>query len=267
MYFKIDEKIFAQYPSLKIGVIVVRGINNSRRISSIESLLRGISAQRGKEFTSKDISENHMVDIWNRAYGMFGIHPKKYLPSIAALLKRVANGKQIPHINPIVDLYNYFSLKYLLPIGGEDLDWLCGDLQLTFTKGGEAFRPLGSIEIEKAGEGEVAYMDNGGITCRYWNYRECERTKFTNKTVNAAIIVEDLSNMHMDQFGAIIREMEDGIIKYIGGQIEPYLLNQENPEIDFRVEGRKNADDSRIPAQEKVYFMEMEQLKKTEDIS
>ena len=77
----------------------------------------------------------------------------------------------------------------MLPIGGEDMDWLAGDLKLTFTKGKEAFRPLGSIDVEEASEGEVAYMDDGGITCRYWNYRECERTKLTEKTKNAFVEV------------------------------------------------------------------------------
>ncbi len=262
MKFKIDSKIFDQHPDLKIGALVIKGIDNSKRVSSVEGLLRGICAQRRKEFAEKDMYEDEMIRPWAAAYGKFGINPKKNAPSIAALLKRVSLGKEIPHINVLVDIYNYFSLKYLLPVGGEDMDWLAGDLQLKFTEGREAFRPLGSIDVEEAAEGEVAYMDEGGITCRYWNYRECERTKFTPKTVNALVFIEDLSKMHMDKFGQILEEMAEMIAKYIGGAIEPHILNEENLEINLGIEGRKTANDARISQQEKAFFQGMSQLKK-----
>ncbi|MBD3360473.1 hypothetical protein GF366_01575 [Candidatus Peregrinibacteria bacterium] len=261
MNFNIDQKIFDDYPNLKIGIILVKNMNNSKRVSSVEGLLRGISAQRGREFAEKDIHEDPMIRAWDYAYGKFGINPRKYRCSIAGLLKTVKEGKEIPRINTLVDLYNYYSLKFLLPIGGEDLDWLYGDLNLTYTKGGEAFRPLESIEIQKAKEGEAAYIDSGGITCRYWNHRVCERTKFTEKTINAAIIVEDMSKMHLDQFGNNLREIQNGIYKYIGGQIESYILTEETPYMDLGIEGRQNADDSKVPRQEKAHFLELERLK------
>ncbi len=261
MKFQIDPEIFKQYPDLKVGAIVIKNLNNNRRISAVESLLRGMCAQRMKEFADKDVDNESMIQVWNAAYGKFGINPNKFAPSIAALLKRLKSGKEIPHISPLVDLYNYFSLKYLLPIGGEDLDWLCGDLNLKFTKGGEPFRPIGSIEVDAVKEGEVAYMDDGGVTCRYWNHRECERTKFTAKTVNAVILIEDMAKIHMDQFGEIIREIQNAIIKYIGGQIEPYVLTEENAVIDFAIQGRKTADDSKVPQQEKAHYFESQKGK------
>lgn len=258
MNFYIDSKIFEEYPDLKTGVILIKNIDNFRRISAVESLLRGIFAQRKKEYMSKDLDEEPMIRCWEYAYGKFGINPKKTPPSISALLKRVKQGREIPHINALVDLYNYFSLKYLLPIGGEDIDWLCGNLRLKFTEGKEPFRALGSIKVESAKEGEAAYLDDGGVTCRYWNYRECERTKFTQKTRNAVLIIEDLSKMHMDEFGRILKEMQLGIAKYIGGEITLHILTEENALVDLGVEGRRNVNDSKVTQQEKVHFLEHE---------
>lgn len=255
MFFRIDSKIFDKYPDLKVGVIIIRGFDNNKRVSAVSSLLRGVCAQKAKEFANKELEDDSMVKVWNQAYSQFGVNPKKNMPSIAALLKRLKSGKELPEINLLVDLYNYFSLKYMLPIGAEDLDWLCGDLKLTFTQGGEAFRPMGSLEVDTAEPGEVAYMDQGGITCRYWNHRECERTKLTKKTVNAAIIIEDLSRMHQDQFSKILMEIQEAVIKYVGGRIEPYILNENGNLIDLHVEGRKKADDSKIPQQEKAFLL------------
>ncbi len=254
MKFNIDEKIFQQFQDYKLGVIVLKGFDNSRRVSSVESLLRGVCAQKAKQFAEKDIDQEKKIQVWNEAYGKLGVNPKKKSPSVRALLKRVQSGKEIPHINALVDIYNYFSLKYLLPIGSEDLDWLCGDLQLRFTEGDEPFRAIGSIEVEEAAEGEAAYIDQGGITCRHWNYRECERTKLTTKTVNAAIFVEDLSKIHFDEFGEILNEIAHSFIKYVGGTAEIQILNEDKREIDFGIQGRKNIDDSKVTAQEKAFF-------------
>ena len=69
MNFSVDNKIFEDYPDLKIGVLIVKGIDNSRRISSIESLLRGICAQKEKQFANKDLNEEPAISVWNQAYG------------------------------------------------------------------------------------------------------------------------------------------------------------------------------------------------------
>lgn len=258
----VDPKIFEQHPDLKIGVIIVKGLNNTRRVSSVESLLRGVCAQRGKEFNGKDIYSDEMIAPWASAYGKFGINPHRIAPSIAAMINTVSAGGEIPHTTLLVDLYNYFSLKHMLPIAGKDLDWLCGDLHLTFTKGKEAFRPVESIDVEEAGEGEVAYMDEGGITSRYWNHCECERTKLTNKTANGVLLIEDLSKMHIDKFGAILKEIQNSIIKYIGGQIEPYILTEDRNELELGVQGRQSINDAKVTQQEKVHHVIEEAKKK-----
>jgi len=266
MKFRIDKSIFEQHPDLKLGLIVVRMVDNSRRNSALESLLRGICAQKSREFASKDVNKEPKIMAWNQSYGKFGINPEKYPCSVARLLNKLKETAKIDHVSSIVDLSNYFSLKYLLPIRADDIDWLCGDLTLAFTKGGEAFRKMDSIDVVEAKEGEVAYMDKGGIIARYFNHKRCERTKVTAKTMDTGIFVEDLSKMHMDAFGAVINEIAIAIEKYIGGKIEPYILNEEGSEIDLGIQGRTNAHDDRVPQQEKAYFLEMQKLKKKEII-
>ena len=108
MKLTIDPKIFEQNSDLKIGVILIKGMDNHKRVSAVESLLRGVFAQREKEFKTKDVFEDPMVKLWCQTYGRFGINPKKQPPSIAALLKRAKSGKPLPHVNILVDLYNYF---------------------------------------------------------------------------------------------------------------------------------------------------------------
>ncbi|MBP7671010.1 arginine--tRNA ligase [Candidatus Gracilibacteria bacterium] len=255
MKLRVDPKIFQQNPDLKIGVILLKGIDNKRRLSTVDSLLRGICARRAKEFTDTDILNLPTVRPWADAYAKFGVNPNKYPPAIGALLTRIKAGKEIPHINLLVDLCNHFSLQHLLPVGGEDLDKIHGDLALTYTKGGEPFRAIGEIEVKQAKEGEIAYIDQAGITCRYWNHRECDRSKFTSETKNALILIEDLSKIHLDEFGAIIKEFQNIAIKYIGGQIEPYIITEETSPIDLGIKGLSEADDSKVLNKDKAHFI------------
>jgi len=255
MKLQLDSALFESYSDIKIGLFLMRGINNERRISDIESLLRGISAQRRRQFETEIPANNDLIKVWDQTYGRFGVNPHKYPNPLMQLLEILKTG-EIPHVDALTDLCNYYSLKQLLPITSLDIDWLYGDLQLTYTKGEEAFRAKNTIDVERALEGEVAYKDQGGIIRRYWNHKNCERTKPRKKTSNAIILIEDISRMHMDEFGGYMKEVQKGIIKYIGGMIEPHILTEENPSADLQVDGRMHANDSKIPQQEKIHFQQ-----------
>jgi arginyl-tRNA synthetase len=254
MKFIVDKQIFSDFPAFKIGVLVIKDFDNTGRSSSVEALLRGIAAQQYKKFQNQNFEEEKTVKAWLETFKQKKINTKKYPPSIVALLRRIVAGKELPHVNLLVDIYNYFSLKYLLPIGGEDLDKLYDDLYLTYTEGGEVFRPLGTIDIKKASEGEPAYIDQGGITCRYWNYRECHRTRFTAETKNAAIFIEDQSNVSNAEFTKMLTDFQQSVQKYLGVNAEVQIIDRNNQEIDFDIKGLEKAKDDFIPPKELEEF-------------
>jgi DNA/RNA-binding domain of Phe-tRNA-synthetase-like protein len=117
--------------------------------------------------------------------------PSRYRSSIENLLRSL-RGEGPRSINPLVDCYNAVSLRHLLPCGGEDLNAIVGDLRLTRAAGGEPFVPLGASEEQPPEVGEVVYADDGGIVCRAWNWREAERTKLTEETRRAVLVIEAL---------------------------------------------------------------------------
>ena len=45
----------------------------------------------------------------------------------------------MPTVNALVDVYNALSLRFAVPIGGEDLDAYAGSPRLTVAAGGEPF--------------------------------------------------------------------------------------------------------------------------------
>jgi DNA/RNA-binding domain of Phe-tRNA-synthetase-like protein len=191
--FRVDESIFNVFPDVILGIIIARNINNSGERAEIISALRQEEAKTVERFAAISISEHPQIAPWREAYRKFGAKPKDYPSSVENLIKRVSKGYSLPHINLLVDIYNGISLGHIVPVGGEDLDKIEGDIQLVFANDHEtAIRLLGEREERAPKPGEVIYKDNSGAICRRWNWKEADRTKFTDATKNAVIVIEGL---------------------------------------------------------------------------
>ena len=119
MKFLIEDEFWNLFPEAKIGIVVSKGIDNSGNIS--DELLRTGEKQITKYLAEKEFSKNQVIKVWRDAFLKFKTK-KGARSSIEALLKRVHKGGNLNSINPLVDIYNYISLKYALPCGGEDID-------------------------------------------------------------------------------------------------------------------------------------------------
>lgn len=233
MKFRIEDKIFVDFDKPVIGVIIARGIDNSGDDLEISKLLREEEQNLRKKFEGMEVAEHPHIAPWREAYRKFGSKPRDFRSSIEALSRIVLRGSEIRKISKLVDLYNLISIKYLLPVGAEDLDKMEGDLVLGFAKGDESYTPLGEEENDPPQKGEVIYQDDKGVICRRWNWREGDRTKITNQTTNAIVMIESLAPIPKDVAEQAIRELAELIKKYCGGSVETFFLSEENQEITF----------------------------------
>lgn len=121
MKFIVEKEIFEKLPSACFCVVMARGIDNSKAYPEIDKLLDESIENATQYFEGKKVKEESDILPYREAFRTLGINPNKYLCSIEALFTRIAKGKGMPHINPIVDLGNAISLKYTLPMGAHDL--------------------------------------------------------------------------------------------------------------------------------------------------
>lgn len=124
--FVTEDSFWQLFPGASLGVIVARGMKPANEISpedaqAIEQLLIRANALAEKHLESPTLSENAPVRAWRQAYQQFKTK-RGARCSIENLLKRVLKGNPVGSISPSVDLYSAISLKYALPLGGEDLD-------------------------------------------------------------------------------------------------------------------------------------------------
>ena len=215
----IQPKIFESFPDLKVGVIIAQNLNNAGESEEIYKLLREAEKNLPQEFANYEAPSQHpKILAWRQAYKKFNSKPQDYRSSIESLARRVLKGGQIQHINKLVDLYNYISLKYLATVGGEDINTIQGNVQLDFAKGDEQFVRLGGTENEPPKAGEVVYKDDLGVLCRRWNWREAERTKLTEKTTSAILVIEGLAPMTIESITTATKDLADLIQQFCGGE-------------------------------------------------
>jgi len=230
----VSKNILDKFPETIIGVIIVKGLNNEKHNEEITKLLREVEEKTRNENANLESTSSHPNIIsWRQAYKEFGADPHAYRCSSEALLKRVVKRQELWQINKLVDLYNYISLKYMTPVGGEDLDKVQGDIYLDFAKGDEQFIRLGGEENEPPLSGEVVYKDDVGVMCRRWNWREADRTKLSEETKNSILVIEGLSPMTLEKVEEATKELEELVKKFCGGQTAYKILHKEDAELSF----------------------------------
>ncbi len=231
MKFTITDKIFERFPDTCIGVVVAQNINNTLSDFSTGDLLRHSEQQVRERFEGKILSEHLSIQAWRKAYKLF--RAGDYRCSAENLAKRVIKGGQLPTINNLVDLYNTVSLDYTLPVGGEDLGQVTGDILLTEASGNEQFITLLSTENDPPDAGEIVYKDETTVLCRKWNWRESDITKLTPETKEAIFFIEGLESEERERVEGATGRLVDLLEKYCEAKAVSYLLDSQRSSIEL----------------------------------
>lgn len=224
MQFRIDADLFESFAPV-MGVIAAHGIDNSIPTAPIAERMRQEEASARERFSVEgSLGAHPSIAAWRRVYKKLGADA--YRASAEALTRRALKGDEIPSINALVDLYNIVSIKYTLPVGGEDLATIQGDIVLGYANGDEPFMRIGGTENEPPEKGEVVSKDDIGVICRRWNWREADRTKLTTSTTNAVLVVEGLGDIDIEEVRKATEELEALIKQHCGGQTRSAVLDQ-----------------------------------------
>lgn len=83
-----------------------------------------------EKYSKTPISEIPGIQLTRSFFRTIGIDPTRRRPSSEALLRRAVNGKELYQINNIVDVGNWCSLEFLLPICLYDYDKIQGRIKV-----------------------------------------------------------------------------------------------------------------------------------------
>ena len=233
MLFSIQKNLFDILPDLTIGMVVARDVDNTHPFKEIDDLLTQAVGEMKKNFVGDKAQDHPRIRPWRSAFTKLGISGSKFPSSIESMARRILKGDPFPKINPLVDLYNSVSLRFLVPMGGHDLDTIGGNIHLQFAEGWEPFSPMGGGETTNVPKGELVYRDDREVLTRNWVWRQCEKDKATEKTRNIFIPIDVLGEVGRERADEIILELSRLIPKYLRGTLFSAILNSKNPSVEF----------------------------------
>lgn len=175
-----------------------------------------------------DWAESHLA-AWAEVFQKFGAKPKRTPCSADAQRKRVLRDGVMPALDPVVDLYNAVSLRYAVPVGGENIAAYKGAPRLIVAAGTEPFDTVkeGTEAVEYPSPGEVVWCDDVGVTCRRWNWRQGIRTRLSVEAEHMWFILESLTQMPLEQLHEAGKMLTDGLEQMMPGmQFKTTLIGE-----------------------------------------
>lgn len=224
----IAPEIFALRPDFTALSISVTGAANGPSDAASAAVIANAI-----EYFDAPWAEAHL-ESWREAYRAFGSKPNRFPSSAEALRKRVLRDGVLRPTNAVVDIYNAISLRYVIPVGGEDARSYSGVPRLLRATGDEPFATMadGAPKTEMADAGEVIWADDAGVTCRRWNWRQGPRTQLTETSQDMWFVLERLDPMPIEVLLQAGQELVDELqIRSLGLSVSMKQLDRESQDV------------------------------------
>ena len=230
MVFSIDATVFGTLPALCVGVVTAEGIDNTTaHVPAIDALLDEAVADAERRLAGVHASEDPRVQPYREAFHELGMSPSRYPSSNIALLRRIAKGKGLWRVNPVVDLGNAVSIKYGLPLGAHALDEK-DVLELRFSRPDDVFVALGETGADATlAPGELVYAVDGLVHTRRWTWRQSENGKVEPSTTRIAFPIDGFADVNEAEVRAACEELAVVLRNEFGARAEVFLASADAP--------------------------------------
>ncbi len=235
MKFIVEKRIFENIENLCVGVVVARGIDNSREYPSIQKMLDTSIQTASENFLDKKVKEDDRIIPYRDAFLKIGINPNKYQCSVEAMFNRISKGKILPSINPLVDLNNAISLKYTLPMGTHDLSLSDDDIYMRFSHDGDLFQPMGGNAIEEVPSGEVVYAVGNQIRTRRWTWRQSDEGKIDEKTNYVFFPIDGFYGVNEKRVEEARKELEMILKDIFHCEVVSGMVDKDHPSFEWNL--------------------------------
>lgn len=233
MKFTVDKEIFKKMPTVCFGVVVAKGIDNKKTYLEINNMLEKNIKNIEEYFVDKKVKEDEHIVPYREAFRSIGINPNKYMCSIEALFTRIAKGKGMPKINPIVDIGNAVSLKYMLPMGAHDLDRDVNDIGVRMSVEGDEFVPFGETIPEALDIGEVVYATGNKVRTRRWTWRQSEYGKIKESSSYIFFPIDGFTDVNKDEVIAARNELSKLLKDIFNCEVVVGYVDIDQPEMSW----------------------------------
>ncbi len=229
MIVKLDETIFQKEPNVKIGLLYYNKIAVSSSPQMLKGRLQLFQEQLFFELEDKSVTSFEGIQEWRSLWKTLGADPNRYRPSMEAMYRRIAKQNYITPLHSAVDLNNFFSLRYEIPLGIYDMGQIKGDILLTV--GNEETAYFGLNGRENNLNGIMTLQDEAGAFGS--PFVDSKRTAVTEDTITALQVVFLRPSMQQEAAIKLVESMGQMFTQVHGGEAESILLSRN--QIEWRI--------------------------------
>src|SRR2546429_7534521 len=143
MRLQLDAGLRERIPGVMFGIATINGVHIREKDERLWNLIEELCQRIARDYTLDRLSENERIAAVRGLQRAFGFDPTRYRPSSEALLRRVLKGLGIYQINTAVDVNNWCSLEFLLPMCICDLRAVKGQMRIRLGEVGEQYQGIG----------------------------------------------------------------------------------------------------------------------------
>lgn len=227
--FTVESKVFEVLPNYCVGVIRASIPNKASGAKAVRELFRKELQQFFHQYQDVALRDTKNISAYRSALQKAGINPNKFMCSIEALSRRVQKDGGLPEIDPIVDLGNAISLKYLLAVGAHDLaNAQERSIAVRFSEKGDLFRPMGTLTDEGVPEGELVYVSGHQVKTRRFIWRQSDDGKITDLTTEYLIPLDGFIGVNEEEVLKARDEFASLLSEWFGASVSTGFISKES---------------------------------------
>jgi DNA/RNA-binding domain of Phe-tRNA-synthetase-like protein len=182
---QIDASLRPRTPGITFGGATINGVRVRERDERLWGEIEQLCQRLAHEYTLDKLGADKHISAVRGMQKAFGFDPTRYRPSSEALLRRVLKGLGIYQINTAVDVNNWCSLEFLLPMCIYDLRAVTGQIRIRLGEPGEQYQGIGRQVFQM--DGKVIVTDDEGVMGN--TVSDSERTKVTLATQDIFLMI------------------------------------------------------------------------------
>lgn len=130
MEISINQSLLAQHPELKIGIIHYTKIVVAESPQMIKGRMQLYQENLYLELQDHPVTQQEGIAEWRKLWKKLGADPNRYRHSAESLMRRISKQNYLTPLHSGVDLNNFFSLQYEMPIGLYDVSKIKGFVEI-----------------------------------------------------------------------------------------------------------------------------------------
>ncbi|MDQ0224362.1 B3/B4 domain-containing protein [Metabacillus niabensis] len=185
MEIQISQKIKQLVNDFQLGVVHYQNIQVSESPQMLKGRLRLFQESLYFDYADKKITEVPAINEWRKLFKTIGTDPSRYRPSSEALYRRVQKQQYLDYVNSAVDLNNFLSLQYQIPLGIYDVKQIKGNVSIEIGTDQATYLAINGRDVSMAKK-LVSVDEDGPFGSPYV---DSKRTAVSTSTTDALHLV------------------------------------------------------------------------------